>query len=170
MRFLEFAPGDGFKPPIPPKQKGDDPWGNDDRSKIVQAVGQLLKAGNKVDWKVPGQMGHVVRVGDDGVTMKRWGEPKSKIHYFLPLRDDRDDEYQIMMVRPDYYKVVSSDPSCQLEEQQLDELMFMGMSPCTKDCSGHAAGYQWSKDRGGVHSASWSDSFNRGAAIAAGGY
>lgn len=56
------------------------------------------------------------------------------------------------------------------EDQQLDELDFMGMSQCTKDCSGHQAGYNWSKKRGGVHTASWSDSFNRGAAIAAAGY
>jgi len=52
--------------------------------------------------------------------------------------------------------------------QQLDELSFLG-SPCTKDCSGHRAGYKWSKDRGNVHAASWSDSFNRGAALAAAG-
>jgi pyrimidine deaminase RibD-like protein len=52
--------------------------------------------------------------------------------------------------------------------QQLDELSFLG-SPCTKDCSGHRAGYRWSKDRGKVHAASWSDSFNRGAALAAAG-
>lgn len=110
----EFAPGGDFKPPAPPKQKGNDPWGNDDRSKILQAVKQLLAAGNKVDWKVPGQMGHVVRVNDDGVTMKRWGKPYSKIHYFLPLTDDRDDQYQILMVKPGYYKVVSSDPDRQL--------------------------------------------------------
>ncbi len=52
---------------------------------------------------------------------------------------------------------------------QLNELMFMGVSPCTKDCSGHRAGYEWSKRRGLAHAASWSDSFNRGAAIAASG-
>lgn len=52
--------------------------------------------------------------------------------------------------------------------QQLDELSFLG-SPCTKDCSGHRAGYKWSKDRGLVHAASWSDSFNRGAALAVAG-
>jgi len=52
--------------------------------------------------------------------------------------------------------------------QQLDELSFLG-SPCTKDCSGHRAGYKWSKDRGKVHAASWSDSFNRGAALAVAG-
>jgi hypothetical protein len=57
-----------------------------------------------------------------------------------------------------------------LTEQQLDELTFMGMSPCTKDCSGHRAGYKWSKARGGVSTASWSDSFNKGAEIAKAGY
>ncbi len=56
------------------------------------------------------------------------------------------------------------------QEEQLDELDFMGMSPCTKDCSGHLAGYQWSKARGGVSTASQSDSFNRGAEIAKAGY
>jgi hypothetical protein len=53
---------------------------------------------------------------------------------------------------------------------QLRELTFMGMSQCTKDCSGHRAGYAWSKQRGGAHAASWSPSFNKGAEIAAAGY
>ena len=53
-------------------------------------------------------------------------------------------------------------------EQQLDELDFMG-SPCTKDCSGHRAGYAWSRARGGAQAASWSPSFNNGAAIASSG-
>ena len=53
---------------------------------------------------------------------------------------------------------------------QLRELTFMGMSQCTKDCSGHKAGYAWSKQRGGAHAASWSPSFNKGAEIAAAGY
>lgn len=61
-------------------------------------------------------------------------------------------------------------PKSELEEEQLDELTFMGMSPCTKDCSGHRAGYKWSKARGGVSSASWSNSFNKGAEIARAGY
>jgi hypothetical protein len=56
------------------------------------------------------------------------------------------------------------------DEEQLNELDFMGMSRCTKDCSGHEAGYAWSKARGGTHAASWSPSFNRGAEIAAAGY
>lgn len=55
-------------------------------------------------------------------------------------------------------------------DEQLNELDFMGMSPCTKDCSGHRAGYQWSQKHGGVSTASQSDSFNRGAEIAKAGY
>jgi hypothetical protein len=117
----EFAPGGNFKPPAPPKKKGDDPWGNDDRSKILQSVKQLLQAGNKVDWKVPGQMGHVVRVSDDSVILKRWNRPYSKINYSLMLTDDQDDQYLIQMVKPGHYKVVSSDSEWQLEEQGVAE-------------------------------------------------
>lgn len=47
---------------------------------------------------------------------------------------------------------------------QLDELSFLG-SECTKDCSGHRAGYEWYK-RKGYEPASWSNSFNKGAALA----
>lgn len=54
--------------------------------------------------------------------------------------------------------------------ETLRELTFMGLSPCTKDCSGHRAGYRWSKARGGVSAASWSNSFNKGAEIARAGY
>ena len=52
------------------------------------------------------------------------------------------------------------------EAEQLDELSFLG-SPCTKDCSGHRAGYAWSQARGGVDANSpWSPSFNNGARLA----
>jgi pyrimidine deaminase RibD-like protein len=52
-----------------------------------------------------------------------------------------------------------------LSDEQLNELQFMG-SPCTKDCSGHRAGYAWSKARGGVDANSpFSPSFNKGSAI-----
>jgi hypothetical protein len=53
-----------------------------------------------------------------------------------------------------------------LSDQQLDELQFMG-SQCTKDCSGHRAGYAWSQARGGQDANSpYSPSFNKGSAIA----
>lgn len=52
-----------------------------------------------------------------------------------------------------------------INEEQLDELSFMG-SQCTKDCSGHRAGYKWSLDRGGVENpASPSQSFVNGSNI-----
>lgn len=48
---------------------------------------------------------------------------------------------------------------------QLQELSFHG-SKCTKDCSGHRAGYKWSLDRGGVENpASNSQSFINGSNI-----
>lgn len=62
------------------------------------------------------------------------------------------------------------DADIDLNEQQLNELTFMGMSQCTRDCSGHRAGYAWSKAHGGASAASWSPSFNKGAEIASLGY
>ena len=53
------------------------------------------------------------------------------------------------------------------EEEQLDELTFKG-SQCTKDCSGHRAGYEWWFRKGRAPN-SWSPSFNKGAALAAAG-
>jgi len=55
------------------------------------------------------------------------------------------------------------------DKEQLDELTFKG-SPCTKDCSGHRAGYEWSRRKGGVDAASWSRSFNNGAALFKNGF
>lgn len=53
--------------------------------------------------------------------------------------------------------------------EQLRELNFLG-SQCTKDCSGHRAGYDWSK-RNGLSSGTspYSPSFNKGAALAVAG-
>lgn len=53
------------------------------------------------------------------------------------------------------------------EPDQLDELSFLG-SPCTKDCSGHRAGYEWYKRKRRAPN-SWSPSFNKGAALAQAG-
>lgn len=59
-------------------------------------------------------------------------------------------------------------PQQTAEEQQLDELSFLG-SQCTKDCSGHRAGYDWSKRKGLRQANSWSPSFNKGAGLAVAG-
>jgi hypothetical protein len=55
-----------------------------------------------------------------------------------------------------------------MEEEHLDELSFLG-SECTKDCSGHRAGYDWSKRKGLRQANSWSPSFNKGAGLAVAG-
>jgi len=56
-----------------------------------------------------------------------------------------------------------------LGDENLNERMFRG-SQCTKDCSGHRAGYAWSQARGGQPANSpWSPSFNKGAALAVAG-
>jgi hypothetical protein len=55
-----------------------------------------------------------------------------------------------------------------VSEEQLDELSFLG-SECTKDCSGHRAGYEWSKRKGLRQANSWSPSFNKGAGLAVAG-
>lgn len=47
-------------------------------------------------------------------------------------------------------------------------LRFLG-SPCTKDCSGHKAGYEWSAKNGNSLAASSSKSFNNGARLRASG-
>jgi hypothetical protein len=54
------------------------------------------------------------------------------------------------------------------KRQELDELNFLG-SECTKDCSGHRAGYDWSKRKGLRQANSWSPSFNKGAGLAVAG-
>jgi hypothetical protein len=55
------------------------------------------------------------------------------------------------------------------EEEQLDELQFLG-SECTKDCSGHRAGYDWSARKGNIQGNSpYSASFNKGANLRAAG-
>ena len=50
----------------------------------------------------------------------------------------------------------------------VDEgLTFFG-SPCTKDCSGHLAGWNWERRKNkGKRAGSWSNSFNNGTEIAA---
>jgi hypothetical protein len=50
---------------------------------------------------------------------------------------------------------------------KLDELTFLG-SPCTRDCSGHRAGYRWYKQKR-RDPQSHSPSFNQGAALARSG-
>ena len=50
-------------------------------------------------------------------------------------------------------------------KDELNELNFLG-SPCTKDCSGHRAGYAWSQAKGGrVANSPFSPCFNTGSQL-----
>jgi hypothetical protein len=49
-------------------------------------------------------------------------------------------------------------------KSRLNELDFMGHT-CTKDCSGHKAGYEWSLKRNGQTASTPSNSFNTGTTI-----
>jgi pyrimidine deaminase RibD-like protein len=50
-------------------------------------------------------------------------------------------------------------------KDELNELTFLG-SQCTKDCSGHRAGYAWSQSKGGrVANSPFSPSFNKGSQL-----
>ena len=50
-------------------------------------------------------------------------------------------------------------------KDELNELSFLG-SQCTKDCSGHRAGYAWSQSKGGrVAQSPFSPSFNKGSQL-----
>ena len=50
-------------------------------------------------------------------------------------------------------------------KKPLDELSFLG-STCTQDCSGHRAGYAWSRARAGAKiPMSRNPSFDKGAAL-----
>ena len=53
-----------------------------------------------------------------------------------------------------------------MSEGILNELTFGG-SRCTKDCSGHKAGYRWALRKGASNCNSHSQSFNNGCNIAA---
>jgi len=52
-----------------------------------------------------------------------------------------------------------------LVSELLNELTFQG-SQCTKDCSGHLAGYNWSMQKNSSTCASRNASFNKGCNIA----
>ena len=92
------------------------------------------------------------------------------VGYAISQVESEDDAVQLTDLRSGHTYFISADEfDPDLEEQQINELQFLG-SECTKDCSGHRAGYAWSKARGGVHANSpYSPSFNKGAALAKAG-
>ena len=84
--------------------------------------------------------------------------------YLLKFRFRTNDLAPLIKLSLDFLQ-----PKSKNEEEQLDELQFLG-SECTKDCSGHRAGYEWSARKGNIQGNSpYSPSFNKGANLRAAG-
>lgn len=86
--------------------------------------------------------------------------------YQDPTQEPGDKKYHIEVTgNPKIHELCERFAATFLTDE-LTELSFLG-SPCTKDCSGHRAGYAWSKQRGGADGNSpFSPSFNNGARLA----
>ena len=85
--------------------------------------------------------------------------------YQDPTQEPGDKKYHIEITgNPKIHELCERIAETFLKDE-LTELNFLG-SPCTKDCSGHRAGYAWSKQRGGQPGNSpFSPSFNNGAQL-----
>jgi pyrimidine deaminase RibD-like protein len=85
--------------------------------------------------------------------------------YQDPTQEFGDKKYHIEITgNPKIHELCERFAATFLKDE-LNELSFLG-SPCTKDCSGHRAGYAWSKQRGGQPGNSpFSPSFNNGAQL-----
>jgi pyrimidine deaminase RibD-like protein len=118
---------------------------------------------------------------DTEMADKRYGESctdlinQSGVHkvyagYADPSQDETRKKFHVMTTtNPRIKELCKAFADTFLKDHQLDELSFLG-SQCTKDCSGHRAGYEWSKRKGLRQGNSpWSPSFNKGAALAVAG-
>jgi len=85
--------------------------------------------------------------------------------YQDPTQEPGHKQYHIEITRnPKIEKLCKAFADTFLKDE-LNELSFLG-SPCTKDCSGHRAGYAWSERKGGqVANSPFSPSFNKGSQL-----
>ena len=85
--------------------------------------------------------------------------------YQDPTQEFSDKKYHIEITgNPKIHELCERFAATFLKDE-LNELNFLGSS-CAKDCSGHRAGYAWSKQRGGQQGNSpFSPSFNNGAQL-----
>jgi pyrimidine deaminase RibD-like protein len=89
--------------------------------------------------------------------------------YQDPTQDFGNKRYHIEITRNPKIQALCKKFADTFLKKDLNELSFLG-SECTKDCSGHRAGYNWSKRKGLRQGNSpYSPSFNKGAALAVAG-
>jgi len=92
----------------------------------------------------------------------------SAVQMYNQAMEKIEQKYPVATIQAVQQKVGDADEPWEPMITPLDELSFLG-SPCTKDCSGHRAGYSWSKARGNRTAMSNSNSFNNGARLASQG-
>jgi hypothetical protein len=92
----------------------------------------------------------------------------SQVQMYNQAMEKIEKQYPMATIQAVQQKAGDAGESWEPMITPLDELSFLG-SPCTKDCSGHRAGYAWSKARGNRSALSYSNSFNNGARLAAQG-
>jgi pyrimidine deaminase RibD-like protein len=85
--------------------------------------------------------------------------------YQDPTQEPGHKQYHLEITRnPKIEKLCKAFADTFLKDE-LNELSFLG-STCTKDCSGHRAGYAWSQSKGGrVANSPFSPSFNKGSQL-----
>jgi pyrimidine deaminase RibD-like protein len=85
--------------------------------------------------------------------------------YKDPTQDFGHKRYHIEITRNPKIQALCKAFADTFLKDELNELEFLG-SPCTKDCSGHRAGYAWSQSKGGqVAQSPFSPSFNTGSQL-----
>jgi hypothetical protein len=92
----------------------------------------------------------------------------SAIQMYNQAMEKIEQQYSVATIQAVQQKAGDADEPWEPMITPLDELSFLG-SPCTKDCSGHRAGYAWSQARGNRTAMSHSNSFNNGARLASQG-
>ena len=158
----------------------------------IRGVQHMQADANKIDYRQLGQPGLVITTSINDIADHGWFDhiPSGSI-VVLQGRDSVSDgaehtyksPEELLEMYPLEHVLYSGtwdleDPETPYQRsmvigikgrEQLRELQFLG-STCTKDCSGHRAGYNWSKRKGLVQANSpWSPSFNKGAALAVAG-
>ena len=85
--------------------------------------------------------------------------------YQDPTQEPGRKQYHLEITRNAKIRELCKQFAATFLDQELNELDFLG-SPCTKDCSGHRAGYNWSQSKGGrVANSPFSPSFNKGSQL-----
>jgi pyrimidine deaminase RibD-like protein len=85
--------------------------------------------------------------------------------YKDPTQDFGNKRYHIEITRNPKIQALCKAFADTFLKDELNELEFLG-SPCTRDCSGHRAGYAWSQSKGGrVAQSPFSPSFNNGSQL-----